>query len=94
MIVKKVAESEVGRLADLERRLDRLWKVVPWMEDQLNLPAGLLLEGGDDLLDRLVLLRGVALVPPHDEVGGVGAERRHHEDRGQCNGSTAHHHPP
>ena len=47
------------------------------MEDQLDLLAGLLLERSDDLPQRRVLLRVVALVPPHDEVGGPGAERRH-----------------
>jgi hypothetical protein len=81
MVVKIVAEGEVRRLAGLERRIDRLWMLVPWMQDQLDLLAGLLLEGGDDLPDRLVLLRVVALIPPHDEVGGPSAERRHHEHR-------------
>ena len=51
------------------------------MEDELDLLAGLLLEGGDDLLDRLVLLGVVALIPPHHEVGGLRAERRHGERR-------------
>ena len=55
------------------------------MEDQLDLLAGLLLEGGDDLLDRLVLLGVVALVPPHHEVGGVRAERRQDEHCGENN---------
>jgi hypothetical protein len=46
------------------------------MEDQLDLLAGLLFEGGDDLPGRLVFLRVVALIPPHHEVGGPDAERR------------------
>ena len=44
--------------------------------NELDLLAGLLLEGGDDLLDRRVLLLVEALVPPDDEVGGPGAGRR------------------
>ena len=43
---------------------------------ELDLLAGLLLEGGDDLPDRRVLLGVEALLPPHHEVGGPGAERR------------------
>jgi hypothetical protein len=35
-----------------------------------------LLEGGDDLPDRLVLLVVIPLLPPHDEVGRLGAIRR------------------
>jgi hypothetical protein len=52
-----------------------------WMEDELDLLAGLLLEGGDDLLDRLALLRVIALIPPHHEVGGPRAERRQQQPR-------------
>ena len=48
-----------------------------WMENELDLLAGLLLEGGDGLPDRLVLLGVVPLLPPHHEVGGLRAERRH-----------------
>jgi hypothetical protein len=47
------------------------------MKDQFDLLAGILLEGRDDLLDRLALLRIPALVPPHDEIGGLDAKRRH-----------------
>ena len=60
------------------------------MKDQLDLLAGVLLEGGDDLPDRLVLLRVLALIPPHDEVGGPGAERRHGEHRDENRSSAAH----
>jgi hypothetical protein len=75
MVVKKIAEGEVRRLAGLERRIDRLWMLRLWMEDQLDLLAGLLLEGGDDLLDRLLLLGVVALVPPDDEIGAAAARK-------------------
>jgi hypothetical protein len=46
------------------------------MECEFDLLAGVLLEGGDDLRDRLVLLGIEPLLPPHNEVGGLGAERR------------------
>ena len=58
------------------------------MEGELDLLAGLLLEGGDDLPDRLVLLGVVALIPPHHEVGGLGAERRQEQRRGENDGSS------
>jgi hypothetical protein len=35
-----------------------------------------LLEGSDDLSNRLVLLDVNARLPPHHKVGGPGAERR------------------
>jgi hypothetical protein len=40
------------------------------MEDQLDLLAGILLECGDELPDRIVFLGVVALIPPRDEIGG------------------------
>ena len=58
--------------------------------DELDLLAGLLLEGGDDLRDRLVLLGVEALLPPHHEVGGPGAERRQDDRYGENDGSSAH----
>ena len=64
------------------------------MEDQLDLLAGVLAEGGDDLLDRLVLLGVIALVPPHDEIGGLGGERRHDERRRENYSSNAQVPPP
>ena len=59
-------------------------------EGDLDLLSGLLLDGGDDLRERLVLLGVVRLVPPHDEIRGAHAERRHHERRGENCGFTAH----
>jgi hypothetical protein len=58
--------------------------------DELDLLAGVLLEGSDDLRDRPVFLRMRVTLPPHDEVGGARAERRHEEHPGQCDGSIAH----
>jgi hypothetical protein len=52
------------------------------MEDQLDLFASLLLEGGDDLPDRLLLLGVVALIPPDHEVGAPSTERRYDDRRG------------
>ena len=48
-------------------------------KDELDLLAAILLEGRDDLPDRLVLFGGLSLLPPHHEVGGLRAERRHGE---------------
>ena len=56
---------------------------------ELDLLAGFLLEGGDDLRDRLVLLRVEPFLPPHHEVGGLRAERRQHERRGEKNRKRA-----
>jgi hypothetical protein len=47
--------------------------VVLWVLDELDLFSGLLLECGDDLDDRLIRLGVKALLPPHDEIGGLGA---------------------
>jgi hypothetical protein len=60
--------------------------------DELDLLAGLLLEGGDDLPDRGVLLLVEALVPPDDKVGGPGAERRHEDQHGGKDNSASSHH--
>jgi hypothetical protein len=54
------------------------------------LRASFVLESGDDLLDRLVLLCVVPFIPPHDEVGSAGAERRHGERRGESNDLLLH----
>jgi hypothetical protein len=51
-----------------------------------NSLAAPLLEGGDDLPDRLVLLSGVPLLPPHHEIGGLSGDRRHHERYGENDG--------
>ena len=50
------AEGEVGRPAGLDRRYELVRKLLLGMEDELDLLARLLLEGRDDLPDRLVLL--------------------------------------
>ena len=84
------AEGEVGRLPGLDRRYELVRKLLFGMEDELDLLARLLLEGRDDLPDRLVLLRVVALIPPHDEVGGLGAERRYDDRRSKNDGSATH----
>ena len=47
------AEQEIGRLPGLERRLRPVPTAHPVRLDELDLLAGLLLEGGDDLRDRL-----------------------------------------
>ena len=59
------------------------------MKDELDLLAGILLEGRDDFPDRLALLR-IALIPPHDEIGGLGAERAHDQRHGENENSAAH----
>ena len=71
MLDGDLAEHEVGRLAGLDRRHDHVGKLLLGMEHEFDLLARVLLEVRDDLPDRLVLL-GKALVPPHDEVGGLG----------------------
>jgi hypothetical protein len=68
----------------------RIGKLRLRIKGELDLLGGLLLEGGDGLLDRRVLLGGVALVPPHDEVGGPGAERRQDQRCSEDDGSTEH----
>jgi hypothetical protein len=64
--------------------------LVERMKDELDVLAGLLLEGSDDLPGRLVLLGVEPLVPPHDEVGAPRAKRRHREHRGENRSSAAH----
>jgi hypothetical protein len=86
--------GEVGRAAGLERRHDLARKFVNRVRDELYLVAGPLLEGDDDLLQRLVLLRIEPLLPPDHEVGGLCAERRYREHRGENGSSAAHHQPP
>ena len=75
----------------LERSHEVGHKLLLLTQDELDLLAGVLLEGGDDLSDRLVLFGGLSLLPPYDEVSGVCAERR---DKDQHGGkkriSTAH----
>jgi hypothetical protein len=78
---KEETKGEVGRLAGLQRGRYCLWMLRLWMEDQLDVLAGFLLERGDGLLNGLLLLRVVALIPPYDEVGGLRARRRRGERR-------------
>jgi hypothetical protein len=49
-----------------------------------------LLEGGDDLSDRFVLLEVGPFFPPHHEVGGSGAERCQNERQSNENGLGTH----
>jgi hypothetical protein len=58
--------------------------------EELDLLAGLLLECGDGLLDRRVLLGIDSLVPPNDEVSAPGTERRQDERYGKNDGPSAH----
>jgi hypothetical protein len=88
--VKQEAEGEVGRPVGFERGYDLVRKLLQGIGGDLDPLAGLLLESGDDLPDRLVLLRIVALLPPHHEVGGVRAKRRQHERGGENRSSAAH----
>jgi hypothetical protein len=60
------------------------------MEADLDLLASLLLEGGDDFRNCLVLLEIEPLVPPDDKVGAAGAERRQNERSGENENSAAH----
>jgi hypothetical protein len=53
------------------------------MEDELDPFAAVLLEGCDDLPDRLILLGVGPLLPPYHEVGGPGAERGQHDRRSE-----------
>jgi hypothetical protein len=87
---KQQAESEIGRLAHLERRHDLVGKLLKWIEDQLDLLAALLLERGNDFLERLALLRVVGFVPPDDELGGLSAERCQTERQSNENDLLAH----
>jgi hypothetical protein len=65
IVAEQKPEGEVGWLAGLQCRRYRPAMLRLWLEDQLDLFAGVLLEGGDDLLDRLTLLGVVALIPPY-----------------------------
>jgi hypothetical protein len=60
------------------------------MEGELDLLAGLLLERGNDLPERHILLGMEALIPPDDEVGGPGAGQRQHERGGEEDGPSQH----
>ena len=84
-------EDEVGGSPPgLERRHKVGPKFFLRTKDQLDLLAAILLERRDDLPDRRVLFGGLPLLPPHHEVGGLCAERRHGERRGENQCSNAH----
>ena len=72
--VRSKPKAKSGGRPGLERRLDLVRKLCLGIQDKLDLLAAPLLERCDHLPDRLALLGIVALVPPHDEVGGPGAE--------------------
>src|SRR3954466_8968691 len=77
-------EDEVGEAAaGLERGQKSAQEFLLRAEDKLDSLARLLLEGGDGLADRLVLLGVDALLPPDDEIGSPGAERRERERGGE-----------
>jgi hypothetical protein len=48
--------------------------IVRWLVER-DLLASLLFEGANDLPDRRVLLRAVALLPLYDEVGSLSTRR-------------------
>jgi hypothetical protein len=86
----EAAEQKVGRLSGSERCLGPLLDLGLFGLDQLDLFAGVLLEGGHDLGDRLVGLGKEPLVPPHHEVRRLCAER-HENQRGQDKGERRQH---
>jgi hypothetical protein len=73
-----------------QRRNERVWQLIFPIKRKLNLLAALLLEGGDNLPQRRVLLRVGPFLPPHDEIGRLGAKGRHREHRGENRSSAAH----
>jgi hypothetical protein len=81
---------EVRRLPGCKRRLEFAEDfLLPWL-DELDVLAGFLLEGGNDIGDRFVLLGIEALLPPDHEVGALGAKRRHREHRGENRSPAPH----
>src|SRR3712207_5678882 len=81
-------------MADLARRLGFVEYFILCELDELDVLAGLLLERGDDLRDRRVPLGVEALLPPDDEVGAAGAERRQNEHGGEDDGANSEHGRP
>jgi hypothetical protein len=79
-----------GAPPGFERGLEVGQKLLLHIKDELNLFAGLLLEGGDDLPDRRILLRVLSLFPPHHEVSGPGAGRRNREHGDHKRSSATH----
>ena len=87
----KGAEQEVGRRARLKGALGLLQGLILCWLDELDLFAGLLLEGCDDFAERLIRLGIEAPFPPHHEVGGPGAEGRDDQRGGKDNGANSRH---
>jgi hypothetical protein len=85
------AEKEVGRLPSFERRLGLVLHLDNRMRNEFDVLAGLLLERGDDLRERLVLAGVEPLLPPHHEVGAPGAERRWEKHGGKDDGANWRH---
>src|SRR5262245_49584090 len=77
------AEGKVRRLVGLERRHRLGRKLLFFVQCEVDSLAALLLEGRDDLPDRIVLLLVAALLPPYYEIGGAGAEWRHRQHRSE-----------
>jgi hypothetical protein len=84
------AVQKVGRLPSRERGSGLVVHLILPRLNELDLLAASLLEGGDDLPNRLVLLGVEPLLPLHHEVGGLGTGRRHDDRRGKNDGSAAH----
>jgi hypothetical protein len=94
MTTEAGAEGEVGRLARLERGRYLIEHLILCGLHEVDLLAGLLLEGGDDLPDRFVFLGIEPLLPPHDEVGGLGADRRQNDRRRDDENAAPHNASP
>jgi hypothetical protein len=90
VVVRVDAEQEIGRLSGRNRGDDLGFDVVVRRQIELDLLPAMLLEGGDDLPDRRILLGVEALLPQHDEVGGLCAEGRHDDRCGKNDGASAH----
>ena len=85
------AKQEIRRRPRLKGALGLLHNLILCRLDELDLLAGLLFEGGDDLRDRRVLLRIEPLLPPDDEVGAPGAHGRQDQRGGKDNGANSQH---
>jgi hypothetical protein len=81
--------QEVGRPPRLQRGGD-VGLCSVRLPHEFNVLAGLRLEGGDKLCDRLVLLGVPPLLPPDDKVSGLGSKRHQHERGGKKDGPSLH----
>jgi hypothetical protein len=88
---QRQTEGEVGRLARLDRRRDLAGMLRLWIEGDLHLLTGLVLEGSDHLGNRVVLLGIKPLLSPHHEVGALSAERYKHQQGGKYGAGNPHH---